>query len=409
MIEETLVIMLLALVVLLGYFGHIFFKRTKIPHFLLLVSVGIVINLFNIMDKELLLPIVGLFSTLTLIMVTFYSGLNLELYDIIYQSGRAFLQSLTYILVSVFLIGFVGHMLLDWPLLESFIFSSMTGGEITAAVVVPLVFSLGLRDEVKALLTLETAISTIITIVLFFMFLNQWLAGATNIYEAVISVVSNFTVAIIFGIIFSLVSLKILLRFRKEEYAFVLILGELLLIYTLVKSMGGNGELAALIFGLLLSNSRVLSETIHISFEADISTLIFRLNEFQDEISFIFETLFFVFLGMVFIINLSTMLSYLSIALLFVLILLLTRFTAVSLANLGSDIFRYRWIVTILCAQGIVPASLSIYLLRYNLPLKYTFMSLITYIIILTNIITTVGVWIASHYIKGQVNHRFSS
>ena len=409
MIEETLVIMLLALVVLLGYFGHIFFKRTRIPHFLLLVSVGIIINLFNIMDKELLLPIVGLFSTLTLIMVTFYSGLNLELYDIIYQSGRAFLQSLTYILISVFLIGFVAHLFLGWPLLESFIFSSMTGGEITAAVVVPLVFSLGLRDEVKALLTLETAISTIITIVLFFMFLNQWLAGTADIYKAILSVVSNFTVAIIFGIIFSLVSLKVLLKFRREEYAFVLILGELLLIYTLVKSIGGNGELAALIFGLLLSNSRMLSETIHINFGADISPLIFRLNEFQDEISFIFETLFFVFLGMVFIIDISTMLSYLSIATLFVLILLATRFAAVSLANLGSDIFRYRGIITILCAQGIVPASLSIYLLRYNLPLKYTFMSLITYIIILTNIITTVGVSIASHFMKGQVDPDLSS
>lgn len=396
MIEETLVIMLLALVVLLGYFGHIFFKKTRIPHFLLLISVGIMINLLNILDKEFLIPIVGLFSTLTLIMVTFYSGLNLELYDIIYQSGRAFLQSLTYILVSVILIGVVAHLLLGWPLLESFIFSSMTGGEITAAVVVPLVFSLGLRDEVKALLTLETAISTIITIVLFFMFLNQWLAGTTDIYNAVISVVSNFTVAIIFGIIFSLISIKVLLRFRREEYTFVLIIGELLLIYTLVKFIGGNGELASLIFGLFLSNNRMLSEYMHIDFEADISMLIFRLNEFQDEISFIFETLFFVFLGMVFVIDPSTILLNLTVASIFVLILLITRFSAVSIANLGSETYNYRLIITILCAQGIVPASLSIYLLRYDLALKYTFMSLITYIIILTNIITTIGVWIVS-------------
>ena len=396
MIEETIVIMLLALVVLLGYFGHIFFKKTRVPHFLLLVSVGIIINLLNILDKDFLIPIVGLFSTLTLIMVTFYSGLNLEIYDIIYQSGRAFLQSFTYIIVSVILIGVAGHLLLDWPLLESFIFSSMTGGEITAAVVVPLVFSLGLRDEVKALLTLETAISTIITIVLFFMFLNQWLAGTTDIYKAVISVVSNFTVAIIFGIFFSLLSIKVLLRFRKEEYTFVLIIGMLLLIYTIVKSIGGNGELAALILGLFLSNNRMLSDIMHIDFETDISMLIFRLNEFQDEISFIFETLFFVFLGMVFVINFSTIMINLMIASLFVSILLITRFTAVSLANLGSDTYRYRLIITILCAQGIVPASLSIYLLRYDLPLKYTFMSLITYIIILTNVITTIGVWITS-------------
>jgi hypothetical protein len=40
-----------------------------------------------------------------------------------------------------------------------------------------------------------------------------------------------------------------------------------------------------------------------------------------------------------------------------------------------------------------VPGTLSIYLLRYDLELKMVFMSLITYIIILTNIVTTIGVW----------------
>ncbi len=398
MIEETLIILLLSVVVLLGYFGHIFFKKTKIPHFLVLVAVGILLNQLNLIDKESLLPIVSLFSTLTLIMVTFYSGLNLDINDIIFQSGRAFLQSFTYIMVSVFLMGLVGHYLVGWPLLESFIFSSMTGGEITAAVVIPLVFTLGLREEIKALLTLETAISTILTIVLFFTFLNQWLSAEANIYQALTSIVNKFTVAIIFGGIFSFVSMKLVMRFRAEEYTFVLIIGELLLIYTLVKYVGGNGELAALIFGLMLSNSRLLSNIFHINLGEDISMLIFRLNDFQDEISFVFETLFFVFLGMVFIIKYSTLIQNLYISTIFILILLASRYMAVSLANIGSEAWNYRGIITILCAQGIVPASLSIYLLRFDMPLKYTFMSLITYIIILTNIITTVGVWLLSRY-----------
>jgi NhaP-type Na+/H+ or K+/H+ antiporter len=403
MIDEITILMLLALIILLGYFGHIFFEKTKVPHFLLLVVVGIVINLFGVFDKALLIPIVGLFSTLTLIMVTFYSGLNLDLYDIVYQSGRAFLQSFTYIGVSVVLIAFSAHMLLGWPLLESFIFSSMTGGEITAAVVVPLAFSLGLRENVKALLTLETAISTILTIVLFFMFLNQWIVGETEVYGAVISIVSNFTIAIFFGMIFSLVSIRLLYRFRRQEYTYVLIIGLLLLIYTIVKALGGNGELAALILGLFLSNNRLLSRMFGMGFQADISMLIFRLNEFQEEISFLFETLFFVFLGMVFVINFSTILTNLMLASIFVLILIVTRFLAVSLANFGSDTYNYRLVVTVLCAQGIVPASLSIYLLRYDLALKYTFMSLITYIIILTNVITTVGIWIISRSRHGRL------
>jgi len=396
MISDTLVLLLFAIIILLGYGGHIFFDKTKIPHFLLLIFIGIVINLLNLLEKTFLIPIVGLFSTLTLIMVTFYSGLNLDIYDILYQSGRAFLQSFTYIMISVVLIGYAAHILLKWDLLEAMIFSSMTGGEVTAAVVIPLAFTLAVSERVKAILTLESAISTILTIILFFTFLNQWLAGTTEISKAITSVISNFTIALFLGGILSLATIKILYRFRRKEYTYVLTIGMLLLIYTVVKYLGGNGELATLVLGLLLSNNRLVSRILRVRSSFNISLLIYKLNEIQNEVSFLFETLFFVFLGMVFTINISTIMENLFIATIFTIILIVTRYFAVSIANKGSETYNDRLIITVLCAQGIVPASLSIYLLRYNLPLKYTFMALITYIIILTNVITTVGVWILS-------------
>jgi len=396
MLNDTLILLLLALVILLGYSGHLFFEKTKIPYFLLLIFIGILINLLNLFDKTLLLPIVELFSTLTLIMVTFYSGLNLDVMDIITQSGKAFLQSFTYIIISVILIGIVAHILLGWRFLEAMIFSSMTGGEVTAAVVIPLAFNLGLDERVKALLTLETAISTILTIILFFTFLNQWLAGTTDIYTAVSTVVSNFTIALFIGGIASIITLKILHRFRRREYTYVLTIGILLLLYTVVKILGGNGELATLVLALLISNNRLLSRIVDIKPAYDISLMIYKLNEIQNEVSFIFETLFFVFLGMVFTINTTTIIENLVVASIFTGILIITRYMAVSLANRGSETYNYRGTITVLCAQGIVPATLSIYLLRYSLPDKYIYLALITYIIILTNLITTIGTYIQS-------------
>jgi len=401
MLDETLFLLLFAVVILLGYLGHMFFDKTKIPHFLLLIFIGVILNVFNLLDKDFLIPIVGLFSTLTLIMVTFYSGLNLNIYDIIYQSGRAFAQSFIYIITSVILIGLTAHYILRWDLLESMIFSSMTGGEVTAAVIIPLAFSLSVNDKVRAILTLETAISTIMTIILFFMFLNQWLAGSTEFYSILSAIIGNFTIALFVGGILSIITIKILHRFRKREYAYVLTIGMLLLIYTIVKMLGGNGELAALILGLMLSNYKLVSKALNIESSLNLSLLIYKLDEIQNEISFLFETLFFVFLGMVFTINIDTIMENLFIALIFTLILIITRYFAVSLANKGSEVYGDRMTITILCAQGIVPASLSIYLLRYNLPLKYTFMTLITCIIILTNLVTTIGVWLI-----GRVDNR---
>ena len=391
MINEILVFFVTSVIILIGYFSHIFFEKTNIPSFLLLIFIGLIIAPLNIINRDEFIPLMGIFSSFTLIMVTFYSGLNLNIRDILFQSGRALMQSTIYILSSVFLIGIACNILLGWKMLEAFIFSSMTGGEITAAVVIPLAFSLDLNDEVKSLLTLESAISTILTIVLFFVFLNQWLLGTTNIYAATSMIARNFSIAIIFGALLSLVSIKILYRFRRKEYTYVLTIGLTLIIYAIIKWLGGNGELGVLIFGLLLSNDKLTSRILN--FYEDLSIIIEGLRRFQDEISFLLETFFFVFLGLVFIIDPSFILEGLIYSMLFLSILLLTRYMAVSIATKGSILERFRAVITIMCAQGMVPATLSIYLLRYDMELKITFMSLITYIIILTNIVTTIGVW----------------
>jgi NhaP-type Na+/H+ or K+/H+ antiporter len=346
MISEILVFFIMAAIILIGFFSHLFFERTNIPSFLLLIFIGIVVAPLNIITREEFIPLMEIFSSFTLIMVTFYSGLNLSIRDIIYQSGRALIQSSVYILSSVFLIGLACNILLGWKLVEAFIFSSMTGGEITAAVVVPLAFSLGLSDELKSILTLESAISTILTIVLFFAFLNQWLIGTADLYAAASMIAANFSIALIFGTLFSIASLRILYRYKEKQYTYVLTIGLALAIYTFVKWMGGNGELAVLIFGLSLSNNKIVSRVLNLY--EDISAVISGLRQFQNEISFLLETFFFVFLGLVFIIDPSFILTGLMYSSLFLLILLFTRYIAVSTATYKSQFTKDRLIITIM-------------------------------------------------------------
>ena len=393
MTYETLVFLIAAIIILIGFIGHLFFERTKIPSFLFLIFIGVLLGpIFHLVDRTSFMPTMEIFSTFTLIMVTFYSGLNLNMRDIIQQSARALVQSSIYIISSVFIIGILCNIFLKWSLIESFIFSSMTGGEVTAAVIIPLAFSLGLSDDVKSLLTLESAISTVLTIVLFFMFLGQWLSGKADVFASLSLVMENFSIAIIYGALLSLIFLRILYQFRNKEYTYVLTIGLALILYATVKWLGGNGELGVLIFGLFLSNHKVLSRVFNMY--VDISYIFSKLNQFQDEVSFLLETFFFVFLGIAFVIQSKYIFMGLFYGVIFLLILLLTRFTAVSIASRHSSLAKHRFIITIMCAQGIVPASLSIYLLRYgNMQLNTIFLMLITYIIILTNVVTTIGVW----------------
>ena len=65
--------------------------------------------------------------------------------------------------------------------------------------------------------------------------------------------------------------------------------------------------------------------------------------------------------------------------------------TIESISTFRSEIAKDKGLILVAFAQGTTPATLAILALSYNLPLSGSFLTLVTYIIIFTNIITTVG------------------
>ncbi len=162
MINELVVFSVVAGIIFLGFGGEIFFKRTGISYFLFLIFVGILLGpVFHVFPREPLIPVLGIFSSFTLIMVLFYSGMDMRIREVITGSPRTLLQVTIYVVVSIFTIGMLGYLVLKWDLVQSLMFGSMIGGETTAAVVVPLTRSLSLREKTVTFLTLESLVKTI--------------------------------------------------------------------------------------------------------------------------------------------------------------------------------------------------------------------------------------------------------
>ncbi|MDE1843543.1 MAG: hypothetical protein KGH95_07845, partial [Thaumarchaeota archaeon] len=103
------------------------------------------------------------------------------------------------------------------------------------------------------------------------------------------------------------------------------------------------------------------------------------------------ETFFFVFLGLVFVIVPGTILTNVVLGLVILGILLLVRYIATKASTQKSELKKDQLAIVMICAQGVVPATLSISALNDGIPLASTFVSLAVYVIILTNIVTTVG------------------
>ena len=390
MLDATLVFTVMAAILIIGFIGDLFFKKTGIPFFIFLIFMGIILGpVLNVLPRDPLLPALAIFAELTLLMVLFYGGLDTRFDAALRGGGRAFIQVSIYVLASTTIIGLLVNFLLGWDILQSFIFASMVGGETTAAVVIPLSRSLNFKEVTVAFLTLETAMNTIFSIVLFFTFLGAYTTGVSNWLSAVATIAEDFGVGIAIGALLGIVWIYVLHFLQKQKFTYVLTLGLIFVTYTLSTRLGGNGELSVLIFGILLGNYYLLRRLTKRRISMD--ALQKQLGTFQEEISFLMETLFFVFLGLTFVIDPAVIIINLATAAVVVVVLLGVRYVATSVSTFRSEFRSERRGIILMCAQGLVPATLVIIALNLQLPLANDFLSIVTYVIIITNIITAVG------------------
>lgn len=165
--------------------------------------------------------------------------------------------------------------------------------------------------------------------------------------------------------------------------------------YALSVRLGGNGELSVVIFGIILGNYYLLRRLTKHRMKMD--PLQKQLGTFQEEISFLMETLFFVFLGLTFVINPAVIVSNLATAVFVVAVLLSVRYVATSVSTVRSEIRSERQGIILMCARGLVPATRAIIALNLEIPLASDLLSIVTYVVILINVITATGAILSRH------------
>ncbi len=388
--DVSAIFALVAGIIVIGFAGELFFKKTGIPIYIFLILAGIILGpILNLFPRESLIPELAIFAELTLFMVLFYGGLGLKLRSVLANGGRALIQTIIYVGLSMMLIGLIGIFILKWNALSSFIFASIIGGETTAAVVVPLSMAMELSEGTVTFLTMESAMNSILSVVFFFAFVGIYENGGIGFGSIVLDISAQFLVGIAIGVILSLAWIFLLFRFQKQGFTYVLTVGFILITYSLSTVLGGNGILAVLVFGIILGNYQLANRLFRRQISMD--PLGKQLEKFQGEISFFLETLFFVFLGLIFIITPALIVSNLSIGLLILVMLLATRFVAVKISTFRSKLSNERMQITLTCAMGLTPATLGVLAVSLQLPLAGTFLNIVTYIIILTNLVTTIG------------------
>ena len=384
----------LSLVVLgtLVFAAHVFselFSRKRVPDLLLLLIIGIIIGpVFKIVTPEDLGGFGQVFSTLTLVIILFEGGSELSLSNI----RTSFKDMIGLTLVSYFLImivfGILGHYILQLPWATSFFMSAVLGGA-AEAIVIPLTKHLKISENSKATLVLETSFSTVVCFIISLALFNAVKSQQFEIGKTIGNIISSFVLAGIIGFAGAVFWAIVLQKIRTVKNSTFTTPAFVFIIYGINSILGFSGEIAALTFGITLTNIDAVYNSIFKKlFKNKPNSLNYNERMMFSEMAFLLRTFVFVYIGIS--IQLNDWKSIL-IGLAITLILLILRILSVRwtvVRNKDGYTEMEAMYMSCMVSKGLVAAILAALLKQAGLPFADEVQNIV-YSVILFSIVFT--------------------
>ncbi len=290
-----MIIIGLALLFFLGHALNWFFIKTKIPDLLLLVILGYVLGpALGVIEASDLGKVGEILSTTALIVILYEGGIHLSAKDLLTSS----LPALKLSLVGFGLIALTGALVAYLVGLQSPVISALLGigiGSTSSAIVIPMVKPLSIKGESKTILSLESAFTDVLAIVIFLGLVESAASGNYDTGKLLLGIGSkpliSLAVGVASGLIWAFIKKKfgplISMAFAGEAWA--------LLTYGVIEFFNWNGAIGVLALGFSLANLDLLPKFVR----THISAIPVSYNDLSllSEITFLLRTFFFIYLG----------------------------------------------------------------------------------------------------------------
>jgi potassium/hydrogen antiporter len=293
---------LIAGVGVIVFLAHLFngiFNRIRVPDVLFLIAVGIFVGpVTGLVPASILGQVGPIFATITLIIILFEYGISLELGSLRHSvKGAVKLALLTFLVTMAVVTGLVSW-LTDLELLPALILGAIISST-SEAIVIPLVKQLKIQEKSQALLSIESTITAVLSIIITVTLIETYKIGEFQVFRMVGNLLASFFVAICLGIGGAFLWSIFLNKVRNLKNAMFTTAAFVFVLFGVVEILGFNGAIAALVFGITLGNLK----SIHIPFfmkslSVETNGLTEMEKIFFGEISFLLKAFFFVYLGM---------------------------------------------------------------------------------------------------------------
>lgn len=374
-----------ATVIILGFIGEEFSKRTGVPDPVLLLLFGVLLgSIFQVFGRVELLSVTPYFAALALIIILFDGGLNMNLQQAIKSSPRALVLAVFGWFLTVLVTSVLCKVLLGWRFLNGLLLGSIVGGS-SSIIVINLARKLDIKEETTTILSLESTLTDVLCTVGTFVIIDIILSGTISLESALSSVITVFGVGIVLGAVFGIAWLVILERIHTKPNAYMLTLAVLFLTFVAARNFGGTGALSALFLGLMIGNrpaiAKVLKFKTTVSFEESVGA-------FHGQISFLTRSFFFFFTGLLFSFTSPTFIFF-GVFLSFVFLGL--RVIVVELSTFKSHARENKALMMVMLPRGLAAAVLASLPLTAGVSDAEAFPEIVFMVILTTILVCTLG------------------
>lgn len=380
-----------AAIIVLGFLGYLLFERTRITDVLILIGFGVligpVLGVFDVEGFKAATPLVG---TLALIIIMFDGGLSLRLRDLLSGIAKSTVLAFAGFTVTVAAVAVGGHHFLGLSWLTAALLGTVVGGT-SGVIVMPILQQTSARKDTRVLLSVESALTDVLCVIgavtLIALIVEAGgVLGPDQLKGALTTVTSQFSTAIVLGLFAGFTWLRLLKLIQNKRNSYMITLAATLMLYVGAETLGGNGAIAVLIFGIVLGNGYALSR------KFDIEGLEFtdEQRHFHGEISFLVRVFFFVYLGVILDPGLFTDPQLLVAGGVLLAAILLARGLVVTLVTgRAREVAGDRKLIAFLMPRGLAAAVLAGLPAQHGIPGTENFVAYAFMVVAATNLVGT--------------------
>lgn len=297
--DAAVTVLFLGLLIFIGNILSRFFTLTKIPDVLFLIAIGIIVGpLLGFVEPSAFGVVGPLFSMVTLAIILFEGGLHITIETLRKSiTGTTAITAVNFLVITGICIAIM-HLYAGFTLIESCMLGAILGGT-SSAVVIPFTNYLNLKNDTKAILALESALSDVICIVGLLALIDVVKLQEFNAGHVVGNLLASFLIAIIIGVVAGVWWSSVYHKLKSIKSIFITP-AFVFIVFGFVSLLGFSGAIAALALGVTFGNLNYFKAEKILPFLGDNIRQV-ELSpvevEFFSQLVSLLKTFFFIYIG----------------------------------------------------------------------------------------------------------------